>query len=260
MFFPEEDLEKLQDEYLAVAGKYQQLLMAYVKRDYKDCRACEYARHGFSRRLKTLVRCVNNVFAILPPDQNVLPTSEALSDATISLQAFVFNVFGSLDNLAWIWVHEKPLTKDGKAVPKAWVGLGTHNTFIRKSFSQEFQEYLTGLDGWFDYLRDFRNALAHRIPIYIPPNVVRVGDKEAAYRQLEERMMEALRRSDFAAHDRLEVEQMALGEFMPHMTHSIEEKAKPHLFHAQLLADFNTIEEVGKKILKELDREQAIVA
>jgi hypothetical protein len=42
----------------------------------------------------------------------------------INIQAFVFNVFGSIDNLAWIWVQEKSLAKeDGSAIPSAWVGL-----------------------------------------------------------------------------------------------------------------------------------------
>ena len=37
------------------------------------------------------------------------------------------------------------------------------------------------------------------------------------------------------------------------LTH-IEEDARHVVFHAQLLADFNTIEELGRKMLEELDR------
>jgi|TARA_Y100000294_G_scaffold10023_1_gene9432 hypothetical protein len=38
------------------------------------------------------------------------------------------------------------------------------------------------------------------------------------------------------------------------MTHSFTENAKSVVIHSQLLADFNKIEELGRKMLEELDR------
>ena len=254
MIFSQEDLEKLKKEYLTVSGKHQRLVEDYLVRNYKNSRAQEYARQGFSRRLKTLVRCIDKIFEILPPDRVELPTSEELSDAAINLQAFVINVFGSTDNLAWIWVQEKSLAKnDGSPIPNSRVGLRAKNELVRGSFSPEFQEYLRGLNGWFDHLENFRHALAHRIPLYVPPYVVST-DKVAAYQELEDRMTEASHRRDFAEYERLLAEQEALVAFKPYMTHSFEEEAKYVPFHAQLLADFNTIEELGQKMLEELDR------
>ncbi len=254
MFFSQEDLQRLEEEYLTVSGKYARLLEAYLKRSYNDARAREHAQHGFSRRLKTLVRCIDNTFEILPPDRVDLPTSEELSDANINLQAFVFNVFGSVDNLARIWVCEKTLTKDnGSPIPNEWVGLGKKNKLVRDSFSPEFLEYLNGLDEWFDHLENFRHAVAHRIPLYVPPYVI-TEDKEAAYRDFEDRKTDALNRGALEDYDRLSAGQDALGVFTPVMTHSFEEDAKSVVFHRQILADFNTIEELGRKMLEELDR------
>ncbi len=254
MIFSQEDLEKLNKEYLAVSGKHRRLMDSYLARNYSNSQAQEYAKQGFSRRLKTLVRCIDKIFEILPPDRIELPTSEELSDAAINLQAFVTNVFGSTDNLAWIWVQEKSLAKnDGSPIPNSWVGLRAKNELVRDSFSPEFQEYLRGLNGWFDHLENFRHALAHRIPLYIPPYVVPT-EKVAAYQELECRMAEALDQRDFAEHERLSAEQEAMAAFQPFMTHSFEEEAKYVVFHAQLLADFNTIDELGQKMLEELDR------
>jgi len=254
MYFSDNDLEELRNGYLAVAGKHQQLTEGYLIRAYKGPRAREYATQGFLRRLKTLVRCIDRIFQILPPDRTDLPTSDELSDAMINLQAFVFNVFGATDNLAWIWVQEKGLVSDdGSPIPGTWVGLREKNKSVRGSFSVEFQEYLKGLNGWFELLEGFRHALAHRIPLYIPPYVVSTDD-EAAYRELEDRMAEAITRHDFAEHERLSSEQKALAAFRPHMTHSFEERAAIIVFHPQLLADFNTIEELGQRMLEELDR------
>lgn len=228
--------------------------MSYVARHFVDAKAREYATQGFPRRLKILVRCIDKVFEILPPDRSEVPTRDELSDATINIQAFVLNVFGSIDNLAWIWVQEKRLTnEDGTPIPNSRVGLGAKNKLVRDSFSKEFQEYLKSLDVWFDAMGNFRHALAHRIPFYIPPYVV-TTDKEAAYRELEDRMTDAIKRKDFAEYDRLSVDQMKLAVFRPWMQQSFEEKAKPIVFHAQVLADFNTIEELGRKMLEELNR------
>ena len=38
------------------------------------------------------------------------------------------------------------------------------------------------------------------------------------------------------------------------MTHSISERSKIVVLHAQLLADFNTVDELAWKMLEELDR------
>jgi hypothetical protein len=43
-----------------------------------------------------------------------------------------------------------------------------------------------------------------------------------------------------------------LGRFRPWIQHSFEEKAEPVVFYAQMLADFNTVDEIGRKMLDEL--------
>jgi Protein of unknown function (DUF4238) len=103
------------------------------------------------------------------------------------------------------------------------------------------------------YIADLRHALAHRIPLYIPPYVIQAPD-EAAYKDFETKMSDAIKKHDFAGYDRLSAEQMKLGRFRPWVQHSFEENAAPIVFHAQTLADFNTVEELGRKMLDELRR------
>lgn len=254
MSFSQDDLKHIDEEYQAVYQKYARLSNAYVYRSYNNARAREFATNGFSRRLKLLIRCIENIFEIVPPDRDDLPSSEELSDVNINLHAFIINVFGCVDNLAWIWVCENNLKKeDGSPIPNEWVGLRSKNTRVRKSFSPNFLGYLDGLVKWFDNLENFRHALAHRIPLYVPPYVITV-DKEVAYGNLETLKTEALNRLAFEDYDRLSTEQDALGVFRPFMTHSFVEDAKKVVFHAQIIADFNTIDELGRKMLEELDR------
>lgn len=67
-------------------------------------------------------------------------------------------------------------------------------------------------------------------------------------------MTEAAKKHDFREYDRLSTEQLRLGHFRPWVQHSFEEKAKPVVFHAQMLADFNTVDELAQKMLGEFAR------
>ena len=204
------------------------------------------------RRLKVLARCIINVFDKIPPERTELPSRDELSDATISIQSFVFNVFGAVDNLAWVWMHHVGQKRqDGTPIPERHVGLGPKNMSVRATLSKEFQDYLTTHNKWFEHMAGLRHALAHRIPLYIPPYVIEEKD-EPAYREFEAEMTEAAKKYDFAEYDRLAGEQMKLGRFRPWVQHSFEERAKPIVFHAQMLADFNTVDELARKMLDEL--------
>ena len=64
-------------------------------------------------------------------------------DLAIILQSFIFNVFGSIDNLAWIWVKEKQTRdKKGRPLRGQQVGLTAGCAAVRDTFSSEFQQYL----------------------------------------------------------------------------------------------------------------------
>ena len=199
-----------------------------------------------------LARCITNVFDEIPPERTELPSRDELTDATINIQSFVFNVFGAIDNLAWVWMSEKGQKRnDGTPIPDTHIGLGPKNESVRLTLSQEFQDYLKTLDTWFTHLVDLRHSLAHRIPLYIPPYVIEAKD-EQAYREFEAQMAEAAKKGDFKEYDRLSTEQLRLGRFRPWVQHSFEEKAEPVVFHARILADFNTVDELAHKMLSEL--------
>jgi hypothetical protein len=173
VYYSKQQLNDLSDERATLSGKYHSLLFAYMARAYKTARGQEFAAHGFLRRLKTLYRCIDRVFTLLPPALDDIPAEDALEDATIAIQAFIFNLFGSLDNLAWIWVEEKALRRpDGAPLAQRQVGLGAKYQIVRQSFSKSFEAYLETIADWFAHLEGYRHALAHRIPLYIPPHSV----------------------------------------------------------------------------------------
>lgn len=253
MFFSQQALNEMSEAREAIGGKYESLLMKYVTLPLKDATAKEYATQGFPRRLGVMAHCIYNVFTILPPEKEEIPARTQIFDATVNIQAFLVNSFGCIDNLARIWIHEKPVTTErGKPLPKGEIGLAVHHTRVRTSLSQAFQDYLKTLDGWLTFMGNFRHALAHRIPLYIPPYAVRPQD-EATYNEIEQKMIQASVKGELAEHGALATEQQKLMRFLPWMHHSYLEEGKPAVFHPQLLADFHTIEELGLKMHAELD-------
>jgi hypothetical protein len=252
MYFSRQALQEMSEAREAIGSKYESLLMLYVTLPLKDATAKEYATQGFPRRLGVMAHCIHNVFTTLPPEKEEIPSKTQLFDATVNIQAFLVNTFGCVDNLARIWIHEKSVTTvRGKPLPKGEIGLAVHHTRVRRSLSKEFQDYLKKRDEWLTFMGNFRHALAHRIPLYIPPYAVRPQD-EAAYNEFKQKMIEASKNGELAEHGRLVVEQQKLMRFLPWIHHSYLENGKPAVFHPQLLADFHTVEELGLKMHCEL--------
>ena len=173
----------------------------------------------------------------------------------ICIQAFTFNAFACLDNLAWIWVCEKKLTTEqGDPIPAGKVGLGKKCKLVRRSLPADIRKYLKSLDAWFDHLENFRHALAHRIPLYIPPCMVAEKDL-AAYQLLDAQKAKARRRGNDRKYAQLDARQKALTRYQPEMVHSFTDGSKRVVFHPQLLSDFKTICELGLKMNAVLDQE-----
>lgn len=252
MYFTEVALADMRRELATVRGKQLALQERYLTHTFVQERAREFAHHGFARRLKTLARCIENVFELIPPEQEAPVDSETRNDAEINIQASVFNVFAAADNLAWIWVVERGVRQaNGAELPDAWVGLRQGNRAVREALPAGLRVSVQRFDQWFDMVDNYRHALAHRIPLYIPPFGVDPAN-EVAYRQLEAGKLEALARGDPAEHDRLRAEQAAMEFFRPLMIHSFGEGARPLVFHPQLLANFNTVEELGQLFIDAL--------
>ncbi len=247
-YYSKRDLEKIRERRHEIQGRTDDLLMQFVGFKFSNAKATEYARHGFSRRMQTLNRCIQNLFRVVPAGTVRVPRKDRLQDATINLQAFYANAYGCVDNLAWIWVHERGLEKK---LRRNEVGLQKQNAKVRESFSPELQNFLQTRDGWLNYLAEFRHALGHRIPPYIPPGSVRPKDVDV-YNDLQRRMNEAVTRFDSIGYDDLLEEQMRLYVFQPLTTHSLNEATGTIRFHLQILVDFLTVEELAIKMLREL--------
>jgi hypothetical protein len=256
MYFAQAALKSLEDDLAAMGQRRDEVLNALLSRRYQIPRAWEFAAHGVSRRLRIMTHCIDNVFGVLPPARDDHPSMDELTDAVVYIQAFIFNAFACIDNLAWIWVCEKKLTTEkGEPIPADKVGLGKKCKLVRRSLPIELRNYLKSLDVWFDHLENFRHALAHRIPLYIPPYVL---TEKTAYQLLEAQKAKARRRGNEAKYMQLDAKQKALTRYQPEMIHSMSDNSKRIVFHPQLLSDFKTICELSLKVDAALDGEPSV--
>lgn len=250
--YSEEAIDQLLTARSEITHEYHDLLVTLGRVTLNDSRADEHLKHGFLRRFGYLFRCIENAYSIIPPSFQGLPDRNQLIDTTINLHAFWINIFGAIDNLAWVWVKERRVLKsNGDELPDTWVGLKRSNTLVRESFSPVFRAYLEGTDNWFDEIEGYRDGLAHRIPLYIPPYRVLTADHER-YRELDAQMFAA--ETNGEEYERLAREQDELKAFRPMMTHSYSERARPLMFHAQMIADYRLMAELARRLMDELAR------
>ena len=251
MFTPSQ-IQQLRYAFLTVGETYFKLMSACLSLTTQNARSREYILHGFLRRLGTLQRCIQNVYSIYPPERSDIPSRDECVDLAINLQSFVFNVFGCIDDLAWVWATERQLATEA-GEPLRPIEMSFNKKLLRKTLPVEFRDYLDSLRDWFSYMEDFRHALAHRIPLYVPPYTVAPPDVER-HDELEKQKSCAMRRRDFDEYERLDAEQLKLGRFTPAMTHSQSEARGSVAFHAQVLADWNTVAEIASRFLTQLNR------
>lgn len=217
---------------------------------YAHRKAREMAEHGACRRLLDLEHCARRVWEKIPPDAHT-PSREDIFDATMFIQAFVVNTYGAIDNLAWIWMHEKPvLSAAGTTIPRSHVGFRPTNSTMRQSVSDETRAFLEGTDEWFGFLESFRDALAHQIPLYVPPFTLTAEASEELKAFEHDAMVGGWTGEGWA---RVMGKMRELGRFEPLMTHSLT-TAPQVPFHQQMICDLATVVALGEHLMVDLRR------
>ena len=105
------------------------------------------------------------------------------------------------------------------------------------------------------YAKNYRNALVHRIPLYVPPAIYSPSH-EQRYRELETEISAALRQDDFNRVQVLTDEQDSIGGICPAFRQSLldEDACEPINLHAQIIADARTVMEIVNVLRPHLTR------
>lgn len=256
MSYSAELIQQLEREHSDVTRALDRLQLTTIKAGYSltSPRAKEHLIHGAGRRVKVLRRCLNNVFKLFPPSQTMPLESDDLSEVQVSLHAFVMNLYGVFENLAWTFVIRHSL--EDSIGDYRRVGMFLRST--QRHLPPELRDYLVKqqMVTWHDdYLKNYRDALAHRIPLYIPPS--RFTDADAQrHNAIEHEVLAEIQRCDWERVELLQREQDALGVAYPMFIHSFhdERKAQPVYLHPQMICDIKTVIEFCELYFTHWDR------
>lgn len=212
-----------------------------------DARVKEHLLHGAGRRLGLLRECLNDVFDVYPPDRVVPLESAALYRVQIDLHAFVINLSGLFDNLAWAFVLRHSLeTAVGDRLK-----VGIFKAATQKFLPPQIRGYVTsaGIKTWQkDYLTAYRDALAHRVPLYIPPAIFTEEDG-TRYNELDRKEVECIRDHQWEQLEQVRAEKLNLGTACGFFLHSVGDGSVPMKLHPQMLCDAMAIVEFCRVFL-----------
>lgn len=233
---------KVERDYYNVQSELGTLFVSFAYTllpSLKSEKAREYVLHGICRRLMIVKQCIENIFTLYPLDRTSLLTNEERTNLEINLHAFLINVHGIPDNLAWAYVLEHDSEIDPK-LKEGQVGLFKKET--QKYLPTEVRECVnsTVLSHWHkQYAKVYRDALAHRIPPYIPPSALTPAH-QVKYKELEAHMMRAIKEGDIDRATKLLDEQSAIGSICGAFKHSHSE-SEGMLLHPQIIVDAKTV-------------------
>ncbi len=250
MVYSQESLDEIKVKYNEIHLLYREqvLNLAIFQNKLNNEKACEYLMHGVVRRLDILFQCIENIFTMFTPNRSKHLSKKELLNLDINLHAFFINMAGIFDNLGWVFVYENSLFGRKKDEKIRRIDVGLFNVATQKHLNPKLREYLQSerMKSWYgNYTKNYRDSLAHRIPLYIPPSIL---NKEQSK---EFRDIEAERQGlDFSDEEYIHKshtlinKQRNLGVASHFFAHSMNEGSPLVYFHAQIISDYLTINEV----------------
>jgi hypothetical protein len=254
MVYDTDQCTKLLEELTATQIELDELLDLSLRAGelIENTEAKVYIREGLGRRIVILKHCLASIYRQFPPSTLVPLTQDQRQDVQIALHAFVMNLYGAFENLAWAFVIRHDLMSKFQPINK----VGVFSKLLQKLMPVPIASYLTSdtFSAWSkSYLKNYRDSLAHRIPLYIPPAEFS-SEHANRYAELDELDAASLQAHDWDGLQKNQTERDSLGRpsfmFLTSLMNKHGVSPKPMLLHPQLLSDANTLIEFSKVFLK----------
>lgn len=159
-FYSDEVIKNIEEEFrlfLIDKSQYAEiatLISIIAPNNTLQTQLYHFAYHGLLRRIMILNRCVENIFNVRDFYLETVPSDDELSDIIINLQCFIINLYGALENLAWIYaicINFKGTKFDISFFAKQKKLLNTLPENIKKSF--------IGDGKWLEHIKKIRDLL-----------------------------------------------------------------------------------------------------
>ncbi|AEF84127.1 conserved hypothetical protein [Treponema primitia ZAS-2] len=249
MKYTEDQLNQINNYFFGIPKIYADIVEKICSKEkiVKNNKAREYLIHGVNRRINILNQCIENIFEIYPPDRNTLLGLSNVTTICINLHAFLINVYGIIENLSLFIAYENNLFDPSISEKKQRNKMGLYkkdfyiklNDNLKNHFSSEKSQ------AWYnEYAKNYRDALAHRIPPYVPP--MELSDEDIKMRnEIEEKINNY--KADGTNYNELHEmlnKTWTIGSPANYFLHSFSEKSKLVPIHIQIINDMITIKEM----------------
>jgi hypothetical protein len=210
-----------------------------------------YLTQGVGRRVGVLRRALADVFSTFPPDRKDPIPRDDLTGVQISLHAFVMNLAGVFDNWAWAYV----LRHDLLEAVGGRLNVGMFKRATQDALPEGLRAYLRSeeMSAWHDnYLKTYRDALAHRIPLYIPPAAWTDADK-LEYERLEAEKVRLIGELRWQELDEVWSRQDRIGSACALFLHEavVGGDSRPVYLHPQMICDGMTVVDFGRRFYEQ---------
>ena len=242
------DYESQRDGWLKRADSLRDLILAYPLRHDQ---AGEYARSGFARRICHLEHAMARMAEVYPPNLKHA-SRDRVRDAELIIQAFVMNVFGALDNLAWAWAIKRNLKgpKEKALYRNELCFVGPRSKTLVASLTPDLREAIAGAGEWFKHVGEYRHGIVHQIPIYTPRLLSNKDVEELD--ELNAELNLAVTSGDAVGIRRNLDRRHRLGAYGAVM--ALNGQHSTMLLHPQMVCDLSTVVSLGETIMSELNR------
>lgn len=173
-------VKKINDEYSKVQVELNDLVLeisSFYDLFKENKNALDHYQYGLLRRIFLIKQCLKNFILIAPPHNPSYLPEDKRRDLNLFLHAFLINISGAINNLAWIWFyHHKIHEKENVENFKYKVNLfgKEYAKYLKQKIIKKCQEY----NKWYEHFKSLRDPTAHRIPPYIIPYTVKSSEAE----------------------------------------------------------------------------------
>ena len=219
-------------------------------------KAQEHLLYGLVRRLRILHHGLLKIVAVAyPRRKQPLSYAEQL-DLSLHLNSFYLHIRGCLDNLAWCLVHELQLF--GLEVREDAIASRVNlfgEAFLQKlvSMAPELAVLVRKHVDWQRDLKNIRDPVAHRIPIYAVPAMLSADETER-YRSVCQREEAARAIGDLDQTARLLEELDGIGYYVPCFAQLPSDNVSLRKVYPQVADDLSMVLQLADEIIGDLDR------
>lgn len=163
----------LNSHSLVIHDVLRDMALEATKITLKSEQGSKYMLFGFGRRALMLFHSYRSIIFTIPSKRVEPLNFDETNKLNTDINSIYTNIRGALDNLVYAVLNEKEPDLLGK-LNRSQIGMFSHDIKM-KSTNNKLWEAITQYASWGKDLAEKRDPVAHRIPLYIIPQMLRAG-------------------------------------------------------------------------------------